>query len=734
MHRSGLLWLSLVLTAATGVASGGVVHVDRVSVSSQGVQGNGGSGYIAGLNYGTPPVLSADGRFILFASAADNLVADDTNLAVDVFVRDRVARTTERVSVTPSGAQGNGDSGAFYQLAMSGDGRFVAFGSDADNLVPGDTNGAGDVFVRDRQTGTTERVSVSSSGEESWLPSSSYCPAISRDGRFVAFISGADNWIPGVTGGVFVRDRLTRHTELVSVSSSGVPANRAGLAVAISADGRFVAFDGAADNLVPGSTSGTFDVFVHDRQTRQTERVNVSSAGEPSGYFSYSPSLSQDGRFVAFVSNGADLVPGDHNGATDVFVRDRLLGTTERVSVTSTGREFGTSGQTFAGAATAQSRCISGDGRFVTFVSFITNFEYDTTDSVRHVFVRDRLAGTTRRVSVSTPGGREHGNSFSPCISEDGRHIGYLSGASDLVAGDTNAVYDVFVADLAPQTEADRIAVFRPSSGQWFLLEDGDTVVATLGGPGDQPVPAAYLGTRHAQPAVFRPRTREWLIRVANGPTRAIQFGGPADQPVPGDYLGLGRTQIAVFRPGSAEWFIRDDARDQVRRVRFGQPGDEPVPADYLGLGRVQMAVFRSVRRRVGLLQGSADWLLQGDNGRVVGPIPFGESGDVPVPADYLGTGRAQIALFRPATAEWLVRSETGAVTRIQFGDPGDVPRPGDYLGLGRAQITVFRPSTQDWFIRADDGSALQIRWGGLHDQPVSAAFGFHGSPPPVEF
>src|SRR5947209_1614213 len=246
------------------------------------------------------------------------------------------AQTTVRVSVASDGTEGNDVS---LGSALSADGRFVAFDSAATDLVAGDTNGVSDVFVHDRQTGTTERVSVASDGAQgngsSGLVTFAFPPALSADGRFVAFVSFATNLVASDTNGatdVFVHDRQTGTTERVSVASDGTEGNAASAGATLSADGRFVAFHSAATNLVAGDTNGTNDVFVHDRQTGTTERVSVNG-------FSAGPALSADGRFVAFHSTATNLVAGDTNGATDVFVHDRQTGTTERVSVASDGTQ-----------------------------------------------------------------------------------------------------------------------------------------------------------------------------------------------------------------------------------------------------------------------------------------------------------------------------------------------------------------------------------------------------------
>ena len=205
------------------------------------------------------------------------------------------------------GTQANSWSG-WWLPSISADGRYVAFESDASNLVPGDTNGVPDTFVRDRLSGTTERVSVSTDGEQANDTSTDYGTSISADGRYVAFYSYAINLVPGDTNGVpdvFVRDRLAGTTERVSVSTDGAQGDYPSFYPSISGDGRFVAFCSRAYNLVPGDTNGDYDVFVHDRQARITSRVSVAAGGAQghgsSGYFGLS--ISADGSFVAFASN-----------------------------------------------------------------------------------------------------------------------------------------------------------------------------------------------------------------------------------------------------------------------------------------------------------------------------------------------------------------------------------------------------------------------------------------------
>ncbi len=402
-------------------------ETSRVSVSSTGEQANGDSAF---------PALSADGRFVGFESSASDLVPGDTNGFTDIFVHDRQTGETSRVNVSSTGEQANGNSSS---RSISADGRFVAFESSASNLVPGDTNGYRDVFVHDRQTGETSRVSVSSTDQQG--NDASRNPSVSADGRFVAFESSASNLVPGDTNGfrdIFVHDRQTGETSRVSVSSTGQQGNDASLAPSTSADGRFVAFESSASDLVPGDTNGYRDVFVHDRQTGETSLVSVSSTGEQGNGTSFEPSISADGRFVAFRSAASDLVPGDTNDKWDIFVHDRQTGQTSRVSVSSTGQQ----GNSHSGSPT-----ISADGRFVGFESSASNLVPGDTNGEPDIFVHDRQTGQTSRVSVSSTGQQGNNLSWLPSISADGRFVAFSSAASDLVPGDTNGTFDIFVHD-----------------------------------------------------------------------------------------------------------------------------------------------------------------------------------------------------------------------------------------------------------------------------------------------
>ena len=239
-------------------------------------------------------------------------------------MHDRQTGATTRISVDNGGNEGNGFSCC---PTISGNGRFASYASGASNLVANDTNGVFDLFVHDLLLGVTTRVSVDSSGAEG--DGSSCCSSsVSADGLLVAFRSASTNLVLGdtnATNDLFVHDRLTGVTTRVSVDSNGGEANNASSNAAISADGRFVAFGSEASNLVAVDTNAVSDFFLHDRQTGATTRVSVAKNGDQGNDASlFAPAISADGRIIAFPSEASNLVGGDTNSARDVFVHDRL--------------------------------------------------------------------------------------------------------------------------------------------------------------------------------------------------------------------------------------------------------------------------------------------------------------------------------------------------------------------------------------------------------------------------
>ena len=400
----------------------------RVSVSSGGTQGNVAS-YASAVSW--------DGRYVAFASGASNLVAGDTNGAQDVFVRDTTTGVTTRVSVATGATESNGASDV---PAVSWDGRYVVFHSDATNLVAGDTNGKTDVFVHDRDTGATSRVSVA--GDATQGDSWSYSGALSEDGRHVVFYSAASNLVAGDTNGyqdVFVHDRDTGVTSRASVATDGTEGDSNSYSPVVSGDGRYVAFSSEAMNFLADDVNwDSSDVFVHDRVTGVTSLVSVASDGTQGDGSSDRSSITRDGRHVAFHSYASNLVPGDANGESDVFVHDTTTGTTTRVSVPSGGGEAGGS---------SSDPVISGAGRYVAFSSNASNLVAGDTNGQRDVFLHDRDTGVTTRVSQGSFGAQGDAMSYWAAMSANGRHVAFTSQATNLVTGDTNSVQDVFVHD-----------------------------------------------------------------------------------------------------------------------------------------------------------------------------------------------------------------------------------------------------------------------------------------------
>lgn len=399
----------------------------RVSVTSDGTQGNGHSG---------DPSISADGRYVTFFSDASNLVIGDTNGQGDAFVYDRTTGDTSRVSVASSGEQAI--DGGDVQPRISPDGRFVTFKSMADNLVDGDTNDAYDVFVHDQQTGETTRVSVSTGGVQA--NRSSDTGSISYHGRYVAFSSLASNLVGGDTNesrDAFVNDRLTGETTRVSVASDGTQGNGSSASTSISADGRFVVINSDATNLVSNDINGKGDAFVHDRHTGETTRVSVSSDGAQAFSTVWATAISGDGRYVAMASGASNLVSGDTNGRMDVFVHDRQTGETTRVSVASDGMESNNY---------SSNPSISENGRFVAFGSYANNLVTDDTNDAYDVFIHDLTTAETTLISVATDGTQSNGSSQQGhSILNDGGAVAFGSYATNLVKGDTNGTWDIFV-------------------------------------------------------------------------------------------------------------------------------------------------------------------------------------------------------------------------------------------------------------------------------------------------
>jgi Tol biopolymer transport system component len=406
------------------VAAGAFAQTtQRASVDSNGVQGNNYSGL-----YGQS--ISGNGRFVAFNSGATNLIAGGSALQWEVFVHDFLTGETTMASVDSNGVAGSGGS---YTPSLSADGLRVAFDSDS-GFGTGDSNGRPDVFLHDRASGATTLVSVDANGVQFFGQSRG--AAISGDGQSVAFHVTVGVGRYGHKTNVYVKDTRTGALVCASVDPNGAATTQHSADPAISFDGGFVAFQTDQDSLVTGDTNGKQDVVVRDLVAGVTELASVDSSGAQADGVSSDPAISADGRYVAFTSVATNLVAGDTNGRADVFVHDRQTGATTRVSLDSSGGE-------------ADADCLhpslSADGRLVGFVSAATNLVAGDTNGVSDVFVHDTVTGATTRLSVDPLGGEGNGVSNAAQLSADGRFVCFHSVASDLVANDTNGTDDVFL-------------------------------------------------------------------------------------------------------------------------------------------------------------------------------------------------------------------------------------------------------------------------------------------------
>jgi hypothetical protein len=442
-----------------------------------------GSGTNTFGNSVSVPVMSGDGMVVAFVSQASNLADGDNNGVADGFVIPVAignATLFTRRNSDPNlvSRTGSGDSTTSTGMSVSTDGRFVVFTSAASEVVEGDTNGTMDVFLRDRQTGTTQRISRSRSGNVS-ANGASNNPLISADGRYIVFTSNANDLVNGDANGatdIFWYDTQQQVMRLVSRDmTSNASANGASLNPVISSDGRYVAFTSTASNLVNGDTNSQQDVFIWDSQT-QTVTI-VSRGAAVSDGVSEQPVISSDGRYVAFVSAATNLVSGDTNGKKDVFVWDRTTN-----SITLVSRATGANGA--IGDGDSYQVSMSQNGRVIAFTSTARNLANGTdNDSDEDVFVRDLDANTTALVSVTTTNGYSGNSGFgtfgasNPVISGNGQFVAFTSNFSDLVNTDTNAAYDVFLRNLATnQTQLISINQAGTDSGNASPGSDGGTI------------------------------------------------------------------------------------------------------------------------------------------------------------------------------------------------------------------------------------------------------------------
>lgn len=601
----------------------------RESVSMAGVEGNGAS---------YSPSLSADGRWLAFSSSATNLVPDDRNGIPDVFVRERATGRLTRV-LGPGGVEPDGPSAT---PVLSATGRYVAFVSSAINLVAG-ANAFSQVYLVDRETRAVERISIGSAGAVGDGDSSA--PVLSTDGRFVAFLSEASNLVAGDTNGIgdiFVRDRVAGTTTRVSVTDTGEQANRMANGPTISADGRYVVFSSSATNLAPEHPRVVTSVFIHDRERATTRLVSVGATDSTS----HVAAVDGSGRYVAFVSGSALLAPGDNNGTSDLFVRDLVLGVTRPLSVHPDGRfpasssggpialsangayvAFGSRASELVGDALARSLlyvapttrtsdvervsvgpggvegssdtvavnagnestrrlALSHDGRYCAFASRADNLVPGDTNGLADAFRRDRQAGTVTTASVGLTGGELALGVSEVSLSPDGRWLAFVSSASTLVSGDSNAVDDVFMRDLEAGATLWVSRAMGPADGL------GSSRGVHVGGAGrcvvfTSTVPNLVAGDVNGVADVYLyDLEREQIERISVG-LGGVNANGASDSPfVTPDCRQVAFVSVAtnLVPNDNNAWgdvFVRDRTLSTTSRVSVTSTGAEGNGASY---------------------------------------------------------------------------------------------------------------------------------------------------------
>ena len=532
---------------------------ERVNIATDGAEAD---------NAGFAPVVSDEGRYVAFCSSASTLVAGDGNGTVDVFVRDRKENTTTRVSVSSTGVEGDLSSGDYgRQMDISGNGRYVVFKSSATTLVDDDTNGASDIFLHDLVTGSTVLVSRNLSGAPA--AEGSYHPSISTDGRYVVFNSSSSDLVASDTnsrGDVFVRDLTSGTTTLASVSSSGEQGNQGSEDAVVSGNGRYVVFESCATNLVDASVSKS-QIYRRDLQTQTTELVSCTPGGAGGDYYSYDPVVSPDGRYVVFYSGASDLVAGDENEARDVFLRDMTTGLTVRISQTADG--VGGDGDSTQPSLSPDGRFIAFRSKAKNLADGVSPSQYVTdvllydrengTFTNLHTSAAGTIADTT-----STSG---------TAISEGGHVVVLCSAAKNLVPGDTNDRDDVFVAlgavsddwDIQPTATIGGWRNDMTVRGNYAYLNEGYSV-SVYDISGAEPAKVSTL------PLTFEPATlhvhdgrlymlgnwEEWLaVADLSDPSAPVLFSTTAVPACSGSAAVYGDTLFythAVYDYNSNSW------------------------------------------------------------------------------------------------------------------------------------------------------------------------------------
>lgn len=508
------------------------------------------------------PVISSDGNFIAYSSPATNLVPGDTNGQQDIFLYDVAHATTTLISTGAGSTQTDSTSSS---PSISADGRYVAFLSNATNLVANDNNNASDIFVYDRQSSTITRVSVTAAGVEAL--GASYSPALSADGNYVAFVSDAANLIPSDTNNVsdvFLKDLTTGNptsgsVTRVSVSSAGVQANGQSGRIAINSTGQFVVFESSANTLVandtnnndPANNPAATDIFLYNRSTATTTRISVSASGAQANGISTKPAISANGRYITYTSDATNLITANNPAATDVFLYDQTNGAVRRIS----------SGPNDSlGNDASDDSSISGDGNYIAFRSNATNFVPNDTNGVGDIFVKNRLAVPTASIggspdgtnpqpitSGSTSTDSAHGTDFGIVDISDPAvtHTFTITntGSDPLILSGPVTVSGTNAAEFVIISQPDTSTPIQPGDSVTFDVRFDPTApgirTATLTVPSNDPAAVNYTfavsGAAIDQTNTFRLLITQDTTTVPTGPGANFSFGNVALNATPKD-------------------------------------------------------------------------------------------------------------------------------------------------------------------------------------------------------
>ena len=753
--------IALALPALTSAAVGDLY---LASVSSGGTKGNGSSHMID---------LSADGRYLVFKSSATNLITGDSEGYVDIFHHDTQTGITTRVSLTDDG-DGTAANDDCDNPAVSGDGRYVAFDSYADNLEDDDIWSRSDVFRHDTVTGET--ILVSRNTAENLGSASSFEPDISNDGRYVVFESYANNMDPGDTDldyDIFLRDTQTTTTTIISINSDGTTyGNDNSINPVISADGRYVAFESDASTLVTGDTLGHKDIFRHDTQTGTTIRVSVKSDGTEANGSSYVADISADGRYIAFNSLASNLVNGDTNGVLDVFMHDTITGITIRISTTSTGTEVSNS---------STSPAISADGTYVTFHSSSDNLVAGDSNNATDCFVKNTQTGAISLISKAedgTPVGTGT-SAVDSEISDDGVFVGFRTNATTLYPGDTDGYYDLYrVNFLAPEidlkgngisipnndgapsidddTDFGDVSVVSGTVSHTFTIENTGSANLTLTG-----IPKVNITGNHAAdfsisalPATIITPGGSTTFEITFNPSASglrsaainIDNDDSDENPYNFKIQGTGTVPaiddtIGMYSRSQKTWYLKDandDGWGDITTVRFGSTDSSwiPVAGDWNGNGTDTIAMYSRTQKT---------WYLKGSNTDGWGGITtvrFGstDSSWIPVAGDWNGNGTDTIAMYSRTQKTWYLKGANndgwGNVTTVRFGstDSSWIPVAGDWNGNGTDTIAMYSRSQKTWYLKGANndgwGNITTVRFGSTDSSwiPVAGDWNANGT------